>query len=59
MTRAVHLGLAHTMTADSFINAFKWFIYRRTKLHIVFSNNGTNLLGTEKELRQASKDFNH
>ena len=58
-TRAVHLEVAHSLTADSFINAFRRFICRRTKPHTVFSDNGTNLVGAEKELRQALKEFNH
>jgi len=58
-TRAVHLEVAHSMTADSFINAFRRFICRRTKPNTVLSDNGTNLVGAEKELRQALKDFNH
>ena len=58
-TRAVHLEVAHSMTANSFINAFRRVICLRTKPHTVFSNNGTNLVGAEKELCQALKDFNH
>ena len=58
-TRAVHLEVAHFMTADSFINAFRRFICRRCKPHTVFSDNGTNFIGAEKELRQSLKSFNH
>ena len=58
-TRAVHLEVGHFMTADSFINAFRRFICRRCKPHTVFSDNGTNFIGAEKELRQSLKSFNH
>ena len=55
--RAVHLEVAHSLTADSFINSFGQFICRRTKPHTVLSYNGTNLIGAEKELRQALKEL--
>ena len=57
-TRAVHLEISHFLTANSFINAFRRSICRRTKPHTVYSDNGTNLVGAEKELRQALKEFN-
>ena len=47
------------MMADSFINAFRRFICRRTKPHTVFNDKGTSLVGAEKELRQALKNFIH
>ena len=47
-TRAVHLEVAHSLTADSFINALRQFICRRMKPHTVFSDNGANLIGAEK-----------
>ena len=50
-TRALHLEVAHSLTADSFINAFRQSICRRTKPHSVFSDNGTNLIGAEKVKR--------
>ena len=58
-TRAVHLKVARSLTADSFINTFRQFICGRTKRHTVFSDNDTNFIVAEKELRQALKEFNH
>ena len=58
-TRAVHLEVTHSMTADSVINALRRFICRRCQPHIVFSDNGSNIVGAEKELRIALKNFNH
>jgi len=48
VSRAVHLEVAHALTVGSFINAFRRFASRRGTVH---SDNGTNFVGAEKELR--------
>ena len=50
-SRAVHLKVAHALTVDSFINAFRRFSFCRGKVHTLYSDNGTNFVGAEKELR--------
>ncbi|XP_062704151.1 uncharacterized protein LOC134286543 [Aedes albopictus] len=52
--RAVHLELAHTLTSKSCIMAFRRFVNRRGAPLEVFSDNGTNFVGTS---RQLSKDI--
>jgi len=43
------------LTVDSFINAFRRFASRRGKVH---SDNGTNFVGVEKELRLSLSEWN-
>nr|XP_027215199.1 uncharacterized protein LOC113808079 [Penaeus vannamei] len=47
-SRAVHIEVMDSMETDSFINALRRFTARRP----VRSDNGTNLVGAEKVLRQ-------
>ena len=50
--RAVHLEVAHSLDTDSCINAIRRSIARRGQVKTIISDNGTNLVGAEKELRQ-------
>jgi len=56
--RAVHIEVVHAMSSDSFINALRRFIGRRGKPSEILSDNGSNFIGAEKELRAAVKRFN-
>ena len=51
-TRAVHVELAHSMTAASFISALQRFTSRRGRPRVVYSDNGTNFVGAEREIRK-------
>ncbi len=51
-TRAVHVELAQSMTAASFISALQRFTSRRGRPRIVYSDNGTNFVGAEREIRE-------
>jgi len=51
--RAVHIEVAHTLEADSFICAYQRFVSRRGKPKEMYSDNGTNFTGAERELREA------
>jgi transposase InsO family protein len=57
-TRAVHLELAHHLTSDSFILAFRRFVDRRGTPAVVYSDNGTNLCAGEKEMRAELEEIN-
>ncbi|XP_071795617.1 uncharacterized protein [Asterias amurensis] len=48
--RAVHLEVAQDLSADSCINAVRRFAARRT-VKFMRSDNGTNLVGAEREMR--------
>lgn len=52
-TRAVHIDLLSLIDIDSFLMAFRRFIARRGKPAEVYSDQGTNFRGGERELREA------
>ena len=51
-TRAVHLEMSYSLDSDSFINAFVRMVSRRGTPSYVVSDNGTNFVGAERELRE-------
>ncbi|XP_011699812.1 PREDICTED: uncharacterized protein LOC105457069 [Wasmannia auropunctata] len=57
-TKAVHLEVVSNMTTDAFLNAFKRFIARRGRPSDVFSDNGTNFVGANRELEELRNLFN-
>lgn len=56
-TRAVHIELLHTMSADSFLMSFRRFQARRGKPATLISDHGTNFKGGETELRESFKNL--
>jgi len=56
--RAVHVEVAHSLDTDTFINALQRFICRRGRPEVIRSDNGTNFVGAERELREALKKLN-
>lgn len=57
--RAVHIEIADSLDTDSCINALRRFISRRGQVSVMRSDNGTNFVGAERELREALEDLNH
>ena len=57
-TRAIHLEVSNSLDTDSFLMAFRRFVARRGQPKKVFSDNGTNLKGGERELREALTQWN-
>ena len=57
-TRAVHIEVAPSLTADAFINTLRRFVSRRGTPHTIHSDNGTNLTGGYKEIRDAIRKLN-
>ena len=56
-TRAVHLEVAQSLDTASFIMALRRFMARRGKPAKILSDNGTNFVGGERELREAVKSL--
>lgn len=50
-TKAVHLELVSDLSTKTFIAAFKRFISRRGPCSDLYSDNGTNFVGANRELR--------
>ncbi|XP_071483358.1 uncharacterized protein [Diadema antillarum] len=56
--RAVHLEIAASLDTDSCIDAIRRFIARRGNVKEIRSDNGTNLVGAERELRREIEGWN-
>lgn len=56
--RAVHLEVAATLDTDSLINALCRFIARRGQVVELRSDNGTNFVRAERELKKAIQEWN-
>ena len=46
------------MKTDSFIQALSGFMARQGKVRSIRSDNGTNFVGTDNELRKALEEMN-
>ena len=51
-SRAVHLEVVYSMDTDGFLNAMTRMVARRGKPEFVVSDNGTNFVSAERELRE-------
>lgn len=57
-SRAVHIEVATTLDTSSCINAIRRFMSRRGPVKKITSDNGTNLVGANNELKQALSELN-
>jgi len=58
-TKAIDLELVPDLTTEVYIGALRRFTARRGLCHNIYSDNGTNFVGAEKEIRRImiEKDF--
>ncbi|GBM17688.1 hypothetical protein AVEN_168530-1 [Araneus ventricosus] len=55
VTKAIHLEIISDLTSQSLIATLKRFISRRGKCHKIFSDNGSNMVGANRALRDLNK----
>ncbi|XP_028269841.1 uncharacterized protein LOC114441235 [Parambassis ranga] len=53
VSRAIHLEVANSLDTDSCINALRRFLCRRGTVSTIRTDNGTNFVGAQKELKTA------
>jgi hypothetical protein len=58
-TKAVHIELVPDLGTDSFMRAFKRFISRRGLCHDIHSDNGTNFVDANNELKRLLSSKTH
>ncbi|KAJ8406747.1 hypothetical protein AAFF_G00296630 [Aldrovandia affinis] len=57
--RAIHIEVADSLDTDSCINAIRRFVCRRGQVTIMRSDNGTNFVAAERELREAIQQLDN
>jgi hypothetical protein len=57
-SRAVHLEVAYSLDTDACINAIRRLNARRGPIKLIWSDNGTNFVGANKQLQQEVGKFN-
>jgi hypothetical protein len=55
--RAIHIEVAATMDTSSCIDAIRRFVARRGNVKEIYSDNGTNLVGANSELRRSLEEL--
>lgn len=58
-SRAIHIEVAYSLDTSSCVNAVRRFICRRGQVVHLRSDNGTNFIGAERELREALSCLDH
>ena len=58
-SRAVHIETAVSMDSSSFINALRRFISLRGNIRSLRSDQGSNFIGAQNELKRALEEMNH
>ena len=57
-TRALHVEIITSMDTSSCVMVVEWFVSRRGTPAMIWSDNGTNFIGAEKQLREIVKKGN-
>ena len=57
-SRAIHIEVTFNLDTSSFILALRRLVARRGNVRSVYSNNGSNFIGAERELKKAYSEMN-
>ena len=57
VSRAIHIEVAHSMETDSFLQALRRVIARRGPIRELRSDQGTNYVGAENELKRTLQEM--
>lgn len=57
VTRAIHLDVVRGLTVEHFLDAFARFTSRRGNCSEIWSDNGTNFVGSNNELQRVLKEW--
>ncbi|XP_067620048.1 uncharacterized protein [Eurosta solidaginis] len=57
ISKAIHLELVPDLTSAAFIAALRRFIARRGRCRVIYSDNATNFVGANRELRELLQQF--
>ena len=58
-TRAVHLELAIDLSTMEFLQVLRRFFAMRGQLEVILSDNGSQFVGAERELKEWIEGFHH
>lgn len=58
-SRAMHLEVAYSLDTDACINVVQRLMCRRGQVSQIRSDNGTNFIGAERELREVLDTLDH
>ena len=51
------IEITHSLDTDSFMLALRWIIARRENVRTIYSDNGSNFIGAENELKKALEEL--
>ena len=54
----MHINVVHKLDSDSFLNALRRFMNRRGTPQCIYSDNGSNFIDGERELREVLQNIN-
>ena len=57
-SRGVHTEVTHSLDIDSYILALRWMIARRGNVRTIYSDNGSNFIRAENELKKELEEMN-
>lgn len=58
-SRAIHIEVSHSIETDSFLQALRRYISRRGPVRDIRSDQGTNFIGAENELKRALQEMDN